>query len=461
MTVARSAERELFLVDGERRVSLGPATGNLITVLKLLRHGDVEPADLETPSARLGGLADDLARLAASGWLATAVSWDDTVLAEIRTFAPVAGPGPDLGRPIALSRFALLRRDGEAMVLESAVAAAQARLAGRETESLVFDLARPAELAALTGGSAAREATVRALAAAGFLVNVPGPEDESFRLRQWGAHEALFHGRSRWGALNGTAPVGPSTWAAGVFEVPPARRAAGSDGGRRVVLDRPPELKPALVPDGPSPLASPSTSPLTPSFFEVLEQRRSTRLHDPENPLDLASLAEFLFRAARVRSTFSYEGVEYSDRPYPSGGGAHEFELYIAARQVTGLAPGFYRYDPFDHALDVVSDSPATAEAFAASAARATTLPVPPQAVVVVSARFGRLLGRYRGMGYATVLKNVGVLYQTMYLVATALGLAPCGLGNGDVDLFAAASGADPWEEASVGEFALGSRPKG
>lgn len=454
MTVARSADRELFLVDGERRIGLGPATGDLLTALKLLRHGDVEAGDLEVPSARLGELAGDVARLAASGWLATAVSRDDTVLAEIRTFAPVSGPGPDLGRPIALSRFALLRRDGEAMVLESAVAAAEARFAGRETEALVFDLARPGDLAALTEGSASRDAVLRALAAAGFLVNVPGPEDESFRLRQWGPHEALFHGRSRWGALNGTAAVRPSTWAAGVFEVPPARRATSADGRRRVVLDRPPALEPR--PDGPSSFASSFAS----SFFEVLERRRSTRSHDAENPLNVASLAEFLFRAARVRSTFSYEGVEYSDRPYPSGGGAHELELYIAARQVTGLAPGFYRYDPFEHALDVVSDSPETAEAFAASAARATTLPVPPQAVVVVSARFGRLLGRYRGMGYATVLKNVGVLYQTMYLVATALGLAPCGLGNGDVDLFAAASGADPWEEASVGEFALGSLPK-
>jgi SagB-type dehydrogenase family enzyme len=62
-------------------------------------------------------------------------------------------------------------------------------------------------------------------------------------------------------------------------------------------------------------------------------------------------------------------------------------------------------------------------------------------------------------MAYAAVLKDVGVLYQTMYLVATAMGLAPCALGGGDSDLFAAAIGGDYYAEASVGEFLLGSKP--
>ena len=60
-------------------------------------------------------------------------------------------------------------------------------------------------------------------------------------------------------------------------------------------------------------------------------------------------------------------------------------------------------------------------------------------------------------MAYATTLKNVGVLYQTMYLVATAMGLAPCALGCGDSDAFARAAGADYYAEPSVGEFLLGS----
>jgi SagB-type dehydrogenase family enzyme len=64
----------------------------------------------------------------------------------------------------------------------------------------------------------------------------------------------------------------------------------------------------------------------------------------------------------------------------------------------------------------------------------------------------------YEEMPYAAILKHVGVLYQTMYLVATAMGLAACGLGAGEATAFADATGADPLVEGSVGEFILGSR---
>lgn len=36
----------------------------------------------------------------------------------------------------------------------------------------------------------------------------------------------------------------------------------------------------------------------------------------------------------------------------------------------------------------------------------------------------------------ALILKNVGALLQTMYSVATALGLTPCALGVGDIEEF-------------------------
>jgi hypothetical protein len=45
-----------------------------------------------------------------------------------------------------------------------------------------------------------------------------------------------------------------------------------------------------------------------------------------------------------------------------------------------------------------------------------------------------------------------------MYLVATAMDLAPCGVGCGDADLFARAVGTNYYDETSVGEFLLGSK---
>ncbi len=79
----------------------------------------------------------------------------------------------------------------------------------------------------------------------------------------------------------------------------------------------------------------------------------------------------------------------------------------------------------------------------------------PPDVLITVAARFGRLAWKYEGVAYSLALKNLGGLYQQMYLVATALGLAPCALGAGNSDTFAQATGLDYFAETSVGEFIL------
>jgi SagB-type dehydrogenase family enzyme len=97
-------------------------------------------------------------------------------------------------------------------------------------------------------------------------------------------------------------------------------------------------------------------------------------------------------------------------------------------------------------------------EALLRDAARPAALTDLPQVVITIAARFQRLSWKYESIAYSVLLKDVGVLYQTMYLVATAMALAPCALGGGDSDLFAAAAGLDYYSETSVGEFLLGSR---
>ena len=73
-----------------------------------------------------------------------------------------------------------------------------------------------------------------------------------------------------------------------------------------------------------------------------------------------------------------------------------------------------------------------------ADAGRATTIPADSlQVLIIIAARFRRIAWKYASIAYALTLKHVGVLTQTMYLVATAMDLAPCGVGVGDSDLFA------------------------
>jgi len=54
--------------------------------------------------------------------------------------------------------------------------------------------------------------------------------------------------------------------------------------------------------------------------------------------------------------------------------------------------------------------------------------PAPPQILIVLAARFGRILWKYSSIAYALILKDAGVLIQTLYLMATGMGSAPARL---------------------------------
>jgi hypothetical protein len=76
-----------------------------------------------------------------------------------------------------------------------------------------------------------------------------------------------------------------------------------------------------------------------------------------------------------------------------------------------------------------------------------------------MTARFQRLSWKYEGIAYAVVLMNVGVLIQSLYLVCTAMRLAPCAIGSVRADATARAFGTDWRLEPSVGQFIVGRAP--
>jgi oxazoline/thiazoline dehydrogenase len=81
-----------------------------------------------------------------------------------------------------------------------------------------------------------------------------------------------------------------------------------------------------------------------------------------------------------------------------------------------------------------------------------------PQVLLIITARFGRIFWKYHGIGYGLILKDMGILYQLFYLVATAMNLAPCAIGAGNSEHFGKIANLNKYEESSVGEFMLGSR---
>jgi SagB-type dehydrogenase family enzyme len=63
---------------------------------------------------------------------------------------------------------------------------------------------------------------------------------------------------------------------------------------------------------------------------------------------------------------------------------------------------------------------------------------------------------KYSAIAYALILKDVGVLIQTLYMMATGMGLGGCAIGISNIDLFAKMTGIDFHVEGPVGQFALG-----
>ncbi|MGB8184522.1 MAG: SagB family peptide dehydrogenase, partial [Pseudolabrys sp.] len=143
-------------------------------------------------------------------------------------------------------------------------------------------------------------------------------------------------------------------------------------------------------------------------------------------------------------------------RPNPSAGASYELELYLAVDKCEGLARGFYHYDADGHALTPIGARSQEIEAQLTGAKFAMDTRSAPQVLITMAARFGRVSWKYSSLAYALILKDVGVLTQTLYLMATDMGLGGCAIGNTNVDLFAKMTGIDFHVEGPVGQFALG-----
>jgi SagB-type dehydrogenase family enzyme len=277
----------------------------------------------------------------------------------------------------------------------------------------------------------------------GSVVSARFAEDTDPGLMVWSHSDLLFHSRSRLSR----------------HEDP--RGAVYPQGDK---LTPPPAVKP--LPEGPRyPLYKPVLAEIAeadPSFTEVIESRRSFRKF-ARRPLTSQRLGELLFRAARIRSVRPADGggVSYavSDRPYPSRASLHELELYLTIDRCADLPRGIYHYDPLGHSLTLINTSPDKVGELLDDAKVATGSMQRPPALITMTARMGRLAWMYNGIAYATTLRHVGVLQQTLYLVATAMGLAPCALSVGDTDAADSAFLLQWPAEVTVGGFVVGLRP--
>ena len=399
-----------------------------------------------------------LERLTRRGLFCCTAQADGTPLATLTVVSPSFRSGPAqvvAGRRYVLSRFAYLRRQGTDAVLESPLAHTRIILHDCRATALVGGLAAPAtaaELAERVGGlEVDAVGGVLALLLRAGMLGETGAEDRVVSLQSWEFHDLLFHARTRRGRFD--APYGGTYRLADRLAPLPALKPVMA--GQAHELYRP---DPELLDHDDPPLA------------RVQARRRSIREFDATRPITDRQLGEFLFRVARVTG-YREEEVQTPDgpvrqdfaaRPYPAGGGLHELELYAAIEACNPLPSGLYHYEPAGHRLIRIQGHTPEVATLLRDAAESTGTPVDTlQVLLILAARFPRIAWKYESIAYALTLKHVGVLYQTMYLTATAMGLAPCAIGGGDADLFARAAGTDYCAETSVGEFLLGNpRPE-
>jgi SagB-type dehydrogenase family enzyme len=357
---------------------------------------------------------------------------------------------------LVLSRFAYVRRRGNEMVLESPRAGALFKICDPKIATALAMLASPRQVKDLRGQDGFPGLELLALLLDCQILFKTDPAGESvLRLAEgdadlvlWDFHDLLFHARSSEGRH--ANPLGGLYPYADVVPAPPAVRPRWR--GKTIDLRK----------------ISPAQSPPVSPAARLLLDRHSTRSFDNRRPITLAELAQFLEATAHVQSRFDSridlgEGgsvVAYAPRPYPSGGGSYELELYLAVDNCEGLARGFYHYDAGVHALVAIGARAHELDALLTGAQFAMGAPAVPQILITMAARFGRVSWKYSSLAYALILKDVGALMQTFYLMATDTGLGGCAIGIANIELFAKMTGIEFHVEGPVGQFALGRAAK-
>ena len=395
-----------------------------------------------------------------SGCVVHSLGHDDTLgpslsVVPIARRAHFSMPKIERHRPVRLSKFASMRAHEGELVIESPLARHRVVIHRPLAAHVVTMLTKPCVIPSVAKAVHASDNLVREiityLAAAGMVLIGVGDspatalfaEDHDPLLAPWTHHELLFHSRSRVGRHDNPLGFLPAE-------------------SQRVQVA--PCVKP--VPDGPRfPLYRPTISELAqmdPPLTEVIEANTHIRDFSAGEPTH-SQLGELLFRAARVREIrrVGPDNLAYleTDRPYPSVANRYELDLYVTVERCLGLPRGIYHYDPQGHFLTLINSSEIELGELLDLAMVAAGSPQRPPVLITMTARMARFACATGGIAYSTVLEHVGVLQQTLHLVATAMGLAPCALAFGDSETANDAFLIDWPAEVSVGEIALGVRP--
>ena len=422
----------------------------LQNALEQLKHSSLTVAQLTALVVETDGVEDglnfevELQKLISLGWICHSVLPLATVIAIAENYQFIAPVFNEQQQPIILSRFAFLHQENQQFVLESPLSKSKIILLDWRAAALIAKLSQiDSSFTLETLADLPIDAEiVRSFIQLLIATEMISLEPESKALAEWQFHNLLFHRQTRLNRLDDSRKSQLPN-----FEDSERSHFVKSPMSDRVISLEKPHLEALAKTDI--------------SLTQAIESRQSIREYD-DRPITLNQLGEFLYRCARVKEVYTPDEDlmnigECTKRPYPSGGALYELEIYPVINRCQGLDSGLYHYQPLSHTLHLVSDWNPEVEALIFDAWKSTGQQDVPQVLLIVTARFGRLFWKYYAIGYGLILKHIGVLFQTFYLVATAMQLAPSAIGGGNSEQFCKVANLNEYEESSVGEFSLGS----
>ena len=192
----------------------------------------------------------------------------------------------------------------------------------------------------------------------------------------------------------------------------------------------------------------------TGELYEILKRRKTTRGFDLNYGMRLGDLSTLLYYTFGCHGyTFLSPEVPLIHRTSPSGGSRHPVEVYTLILRVEGIETGLYHYDVQNHSLESIkSYDMKTAQELAVQFAAGQTYSDSAHVLFIMTAVYFRNFWKYRkrSRAYSVILMDSAHLSQTLYLVATDLGLGMFFSAAIDNRKIEDEIGIDPYREGAI-----------
>ncbi len=158
------------------------------------------------------------------------------------------------------------------------------------------------------------------------------------------------------------------------------------------------------------------------SLEEAILQRVTTRELKPVQ-MELDKVAAIFYYAYGITRDKKDTKLLRSFRTVPSGGALYPLELFFFSKNVCGLNPGVYHYNPIENAIEYVIPGDLTEKISSCLSPVQTNFAPDSSLMIFITAAFERETFKYGPRGYRFVLLEAGHVAQNINLVTTAVNL--------------------------------------